>query len=325
MAPELLTGMEAAELKSLAQRVREFQEVKKLSDSGMLRKFAALGSTTTYKKILNGQIEELDLERWLTNYRAVVALIEATKDDDAEEKYFTDMVGPLELKRVFLETSVVTTVARFILVQGDTGIGKSACKKVLIDQFGMRFFNVEGSVAFGDRPNALLGAILTSLGVKDLPISEDTRMLKAIEKLSEGRRGMLLDEGHHLGPKCLNAIKTIINQTPGEVILFTLPTLWNRLERSAYEECRQLTGNRLAERIRLILRATDVERVLEGRLRIPRSEMERSVAECMKYAPTMGNHGFVREVCKRALDQSEGEPVSFEILNNAITAERESR
>lgn len=325
MAPELLNTLDASALKDIAQRVREYQERKGLSDSGMLRKFAALGSTTTYKKILDGKIEDLDLEKWLTNYRAVIALIESTKDDEVEEELYSDLVGAAELKRVFLETSTTQSIARFILVEGDTGTGKSGCKKLLLKQYGMRFINIEGTVAWGDRPMAMLGEILTALGVKELPIAENERLLKTIEKLKESRRGMLVDEGHHLGPRCLNTLKTLINQTPGEVVLFAMKTLWSRLERAAYEEVRQLTGNRLAERIKLKLHENDVQRILEGRMKGIKSDAKKAVDVLMKEAPPRGNHGFIREVCKRAREQADGGDVTFEIFLNAVVAEKESR
>jgi DNA transposition AAA+ family ATPase len=325
MSPELLNSLDTVELKDLAARVLEYQEAKGLSDSAMLRKFAAMGSTTTYKNILNGKLGELDLEKWLTNYRAVVALIESSKDEEEEEELYADLVGPLELKRAFLETSTTKSINRFIIVQGDTGTGKTACRKALIAKFGMRFIQLEATVAWGDRPRALLCAILTALGVKEHPVAEADCMIKAIEKLGESRRGILIDEGHHMGPRCLNAIKTVINQTYSEVIVFAMKTLWNRLERAAYEECRQLTGNRLAERIRLELRERDVERILEGRLKLGKPDMKKAVEVCMIQAPLRGNLGFVREVCKRARSQADGAAVTWEIFNSAMTAEKDRR
>jgi len=325
VAPELINSIEAAELKDLAQRVLEYQEAKSLSDTAMLRKFAALGSTTTYKKILGGKLEELDLEKWLTNYRAAVALIESTKDDEQEEEVYSDLVGPLELKRAFLETSRTSSIARFILVQGDTGTGKTFCRRALLKQYGMRFLCVEGTDAWGDRPMALFGSILAALGVSELPRGENDRLLMVLRKLNESRRGLLIDEGHHLGARCLNNLKTIINQSPGEIIVFSMKTLWNRLERAAYEECRQLTGNRLAERIRLELLENDVERVLGARLKLSKPDMKKAVEVCMKEAPSRGNHGFIREVCKKAAEQADGETVSFEIFLNAVAAEKERR
>lgn len=325
MAPDLLNSIDASELKSLALRIRDWQDARKLSDNAMLKRYAALGSTTTYTKILKGKLEELDLERQLENYRAVVALLESEKEDEAEEALYEDLVGPLEVKRAFLETSRTRSIARFVLVQGDTGTGKSACRKALIAKYGMRFVAVEATVAWGDRPRAMLAAILLAMGVKEIPVSEADCMLKVIGKLNDARRDLAVDEGHHLGPRCLNALKTIINQTPSAVIVFAMKTLWNRLERTAYEEVRQLTGNRLAERIKLELRERDIERILEGRLTIAKADVKKAALVLMEHAPQRGNLGFVREVCKRANELTDGGAVSFEQVVNAIATEKERR
>jgi hypothetical protein len=104
-----------------------------------------------------------------------------------------------------------------------------------------------------------------------------------------------------------------------------MQTLWRRVERVAYEEVRQLTGNRLAERITLALHENDVQRVLEGRLKLGKADLKKAVETCMKEAPLRGNHGFIREVCKRAREQADGEPVTWEIFLNAITAQKYRR
>ena len=44
----------------------------------------------------------------------------------------------------------------------------------------------------------------------------------------------MIDEAHHLGPHCLNTVKTLVNTTPGEFILVAIPTLWNKLQAHAY-------------------------------------------------------------------------------------------
>ena len=81
-----LTTVEADELVALAQKIRAWQEVRKLSDNELLRRLPGLGSTKTFGRILKNDLEELDLERWLSEYRAVWALIESLTGRDRDEE-----------------------------------------------------------------------------------------------------------------------------------------------------------------------------------------------------------------------------------------------
>ena len=321
MAPELLNTIDAKELKGLAQRVREYQEGKKLSDNGLYRKFPGIGSTTTYKRILDGKLEELDLERQLSQYRAVVALIESIRDEDDEEELFEDLLPALEIKRSFLETSGRSSNDRFIVVEGDTGSGKTGAGKLLVRKYGSRFLYLEACDVWGDKPGCLMAAILVAMGIRNVPINLYDRQEMVVARLNESRICVIIDEAHHLGPHCLNTIKTLINRTPGEFIALAMRTLWGRLERDNYQEVKQLTGNRLSERIKLSLREGDVKKLLDRRLEGLDSDTKQAVVALMKFAPMHGNLAFVRNVIRRAREQAGKDAVGIDILNNSIQAE----
>ena len=153
-----------------------------------------------------------------------------------------------------------------------------------------------------------------------------------VEKLAKGtrRRCLVIDEAHHMGVKCLNQLKTFINRTPGEFVLLTYPTLWKRLEQRAYHEARQLTGNRLAERIKLKVLPEDVKKFIGRRVPLCVSTLNGRLDQVIELlattAPRHGNFGFIREVCDRVLTLSEGtDGPSFEQFVGAIDAEVQSR
>ena len=102
-----------------------------------------------------------------------------------------------------------------------------------------------------------------------------------------------------------------------------LPTLWRRLERAAYEEVRQLLGNRLSERIKLgELREADVRKILIRRLKI---DDAKCAAALLKEARTRGNLGFVRAVCRRLeIMDLDGVP-TLEAVLQAISVELNRR
>lgn len=96
-----------------------------------------------------------------------------------------------------------------------------------------------------------------------------------------------------------------------------METLWNRLQREAYQECRQLTGNRLAERIKLgLARENDVLRMIARRVPAYADEAPRDLAKdetvtravkaIMTYVEQNGNLAFVRDVITRVVRLSEG-------------------
>jgi hypothetical protein len=326
MAPELLNTLDAAELRDLARQIEEWQNAKRLTDAAMLRKFSGLGSSKTYRNIRDGKLDELDLEKQLTNYRAVWALIESLGDEkNRTEDLYDNLSGVLQLKRVLFETMRETSPARFILVLGDTGMGKSSARALLSQHYGPRLLTVEASEAWGNSPMGLLGAILKAFGQKNAAVAQVDRLNQVIERLNQSRVCLFIEEGHHMRPSTLNTVKTLINQTPGEFAVLAKETLWKRLELSAYEDAKQLTGNRLAERIRLELREKDVEKILTRRLGIEGETLKVAVRGCMQHAPRHGNLAFVREVIARLTDDPDASTPTGEQIVAAIAAEVSSR
>lgn len=328
MAPELLNTLDAEELKQLATRVHEYQTARALSFAQLQKKLPGIGSDRTYNRILKGDLDQLDLEQQLANYRAVVALIDSLGDDNGTaEPLYDDLTPVVALRRALIEAMREQGNARLVLLEGDTGMGKTSARKCLMDKFGQRLLWIESMVAWNDSPMAMLGSILAALGSKNPPLNIMLRMGLVIERLSERRVAVIIEEAHHMGPKCLNTVKTLINQTPGEFILLAMPTLWARCERESYQEVRQLVGNRLAERIKLPgLRETDIKRFLTRRLP-GLQEPDRAVKLIAHHAPRHGNMAFLRDVCRRAreLTGDESAAVPFDTFSSAVAAEIESR
>lgn len=326
MAPELLNTLDAREIAELGKKIRDYQLTRKLSDNAMVKKFAGLGSTKTYSRVINDDLAELDLERQLTNYRAVWALIESLGSDDVQDETLCeDLSAVRQLQKALLDVFKARGVNRFILVEGDTGIGKSSARRILIEKYGQRLLWIEATDVWNDNPGAFLAAILTAKGEKDIPPTATARLGKALKVLGESRVCVFIDEFHHLGPRCLNLLKTLINQSPGEFVGLAMPTLMRRMEREAYEEARQLTGNRLSDRIRMDLRESDIAKLIA--LRVPDAEPSKPVLKMiMDRAPRYGNLGFVRDVCRRVLELSEGTSgPDLECWSTAISQEVASR
>jgi len=327
MAPDLINKIDGDELRDLARKIREYQMARNISDNALVKKFSSLGSTKTYKRILDGDLAELDLEKQLNNYRSVVALIEAVGDENIKrEELYDDLTPVVHLRRCVFETMKESGVNRVVVLHADTGMGKSSAGQILVERFGSRILWVEANECWGDSPMAFLGAVLQAMGVRDLPHNVMLRLDRVMARLKETRVAMIVDESHHLGPRILNTIKTLVNQTPGEFVLLAMPTLWRRLEREAYEEVRQLTGNRLAERIKLEgLKDSDLRKFISRRCPGMNGELGQAVKIVADRAPQRGNLAFVRDVCTRANELAAGEPVNIEHWSIAVSSEMESR
>lgn len=319
-----LTQADSDELIALARRIRAWQESRQLSDNELLRRLPGLGSTKTYSRLLKGDTAELDLERWLAEYRSVWAVIESlTGRDRDEEELYEDLSTVVQFKRALVEILECRSIRRVILLEADSGLGKSSALTLLQRKYGQRILLVEACDAWSDNPNAFLGAILDALGVKEQAMSRDGRLRQVVAKLRTHRIAIAIDEAHHLGPHCLNTCKTLINQTPAEIALLALPTLWRRLERTSYEEVKQLLGNRLAERIKVgELRETDVRKLLQRRAKV---DDAKSAGVVLAEARTRGNLSFVAAVCERLLAQELDGAPSHEAVLAAVAAEKARR
>lgn len=322
-----MSGKDATELVELAGRIFAWQQHQAKTNSQMIREYPGLGSDKTYGRLREGQTDEYDIETQLANYRAVWAVIEAVSGAaGAEEQLFDDLTAVLQVKRAALEAMRVEGNNRVVLVEGASGIGKSKALAMLAGRYGVRIVLTEASDCWGDSPAALLGAILRALGCSDFPAGRVDRLEKVIDLLCRSRRCLVVDEAHHLGPHCLNTLKTLVNQTPGEFIVAAIPTLWSRLEGKAYMEARQLTTNRLAERVKLDLSELDIVRYLRHVL--PEADEAALKAGAKVIRPTAlgnGNMAFVRDVSGAIRRLAPDGKPDVKLISDAVNAAAKRR
>ena len=138
-----------------------------------------------------------------------------------------------------------------------------------------------------------------------LPSGRVQRLEEVQARLSLSRRCLVIDEAHHLGPHCLNTVKTLVNTTPGEFILVAIPTLWNKLQAHAYQEAKQIATNRLSERVKLTLEEADIRTYLAKRFPDAAAADLKVAAKIVRpNALLAGNYAFVRDVARELADLS---------------------
>jgi DNA transposition AAA+ family ATPase len=238
------------ELCELARAIRDWQTAKTITDTRLCADFD-IGSTKTFIAFAAGTTAGYDTDRWLPKYRAAWNLIQTQSDSGDAATVFDDLTPAIRLRAAFSDAMRENGNDRLIIVEGGPGEGKTTAVAALHSRYGSRIVLCEASETWRESINAMLSDILRALGVNQPPVSGGLRLEKIIEILNARRQCLVIDEAHHMGPRGLNMVKTIINRTPGEIIMMGLPVLLKRLEMDAYQEARQLTLNRLCERIRL--------------------------------------------------------------------------
>ena len=293
------------ELIETAAKIAAWGEAHGMSRAQLVRNFTDLGSEKSFRDISNGDLEGYNVENQLTKYRAVYATMEELADQGGEEKIFDDLGTVVKLRKAFLGVVKAAGTNRVLIVQGESGIGKTTAVGLLRGKYGSgRISYVEASDVWADSPNAFLGAILRALdggGFVEtaLPSGRVQRLENVQRRLAISRRCLVIDEAHHLGPHCLNTVKTLVNTTPGEFILVAIPTLWNKLQAHAYQEAKQIATNRLSERVKLTLDEQDIRTYLAKRFpKAAPADLKVATKIIRPNALLSGNYAFVRDVAR---------------------------
>lgn len=310
-----------SELIEIAAKIAAWGEAHGMSRAQLVRNFADLGSEKSFRDISAGSLEGYNAENQLAKYRAVYATMEELSAQGGEESIYDDLGTVVKIRRAFLGVVKATGTNRVLIVQGESGVGKTTAVGLLRGKYGTgRISYVEASDVWADSPNAFLGAILRALGVTELPAGRVQRLEDVQQRLSISRRCLVVDEAHHLGPHCLNTVKTLVNTTPGEFILVAIPTLWNKLQAHAYQEAKQIATNRLSERVKLTLDEADVRTYLAKRFPDAAAGDLKTAARIIRPSALLsGNYAFVRDVC-RALAGLDADAVSRAVT--AVAARR---
>lgn len=326
----------AQQLREVSKSIETYRSDLGLQKAPLLRQYPELGSDKTYGKIISGDLYQLDVESWLEKYRHVWVQIQHD-EQGADEGLIECLAAPVELCRSYLETRNEKSNARFILLLGDSGMGKTSAVGVMKSKpYGGLIYDLEATDVWKDKQGRgtaapLLQAIGERIGLKDVPTSRPKLLTHIVAKLKERRICLVIEEVHHLCPQGVNTLKTLINLTPVIIIATGLPLLWDKLagSRAAWAECKQLTGNRLAERIELVLTLADVAAFVQRRLgeaTATESFLNKTVSTLAQESVSRGNMKFISKVCSTFLNQvNKGEDATPETFKNAIAIEKKKR
>lgn len=329
-APNTLTPA-AAELRSLALDILEWADANDLTQAELLKQHGALGSKDNLKAILAGKCDDPD--KWLVNYKAVAGVI-APGDDSEADPLFEDLGTTKAVRAQFTRLKMSRTMAKLVIVEGNTGMGKSSAGRIITKKMldlnpVASIHTIEASAGWGDRPNAMISAMLKALGMPDTSRSQAARLDKLIDAANERPVVFIIDEVHDVGVRCLRTLKTLLNLTTMKIVLLTHPRLFRDLERENWDDVGQLTGNRLVARVNLgSLQEPDVEIILQRRLPELNGGSKEAALALTKAANGNGNFAFVREVIvriQRQLAKQKSRRVEAEDITHHIRNELKAR
>jgi hypothetical protein len=309
--------MTEPEIVQIARKARDWQQSRNLSDAELCRLYAGLGSTKTFKRILDGDLAELDIdERWLPEYRCVWGLMELADQSSAEDEVDYDDLTNVTRARLAVQRAMQERGNnRMVIIEGAPGTGKTAAARCLAGRYGRKLVLAEADELWHNSPAVMLGGLLRSLRVTDIPVNPEDRKLKLLECVRATPCCFIIDDAHHFGPRNLNLCKTLVNQTTCQIILCGVDTLFRRLEKTAYEEARQIL-NRLGERVKFESpRASDVEK-FSARRGVKWVDAK-TAAHCCKAlgdrAALLNNWNFINGVCRKL--KAADEPITEETAN----------
>jgi type II secretory pathway predicted ATPase ExeA len=310
-----------------ATRIRDWQQRRGISDTELCKRFAGLGSTKTFKRILEGDTAELDLERWFVEYEQVWTLMELESiSAEQEEPIYDDLRHMLAARLAVQDAMAEKGNNRLVIIEGPSGSGKTTAARSLAARFGRKVVLAEADETWKESLNSMLGGILRAIAVREIPASAEARKTKLISALKASPVCLVIDEAHHLGPRTLNLVKTIINQSRCQVVFVCIETLFRKLECAAYEEAKQLTKNRLAERVRLTdLDAGEVEKFLDRRFKWEPGTIKSCARTLAERAQAHGYWNFVNLVARRARELAGKDPLDQDTFIKAVQKAQQSR
>lgn len=308
------------QLRQLASRINAWWQSQMAAD-GTLKKqdlfarYPDLGSDSKFGKFVAGNFEDTQqtLEDWLLEYTTVWNQIEdlghRQQAAGGAAMLLDTLKGVTDARKAMIKLTQVTTTRRVLSITGESGTGKTGVVTYLQQRWGSRVAVVEVSNVWNDKPNRLIHACCLSVGMKPaaIPNNGADKLEKLIVHLKATRTCLVFEEAHHMGTAMINAVKGLLNSTPGEFVFISIPTLLRRLQHSAWEEARQLfSSHRLFKTITLRLSAADARKLLSSRLGDFDGIAEAAAWLCeASRAPRHGNLGFIRDVADELLSNRE--------------------
>lgn len=326
------------QIRAKARQVQNYQIERAWSDARLLKEIPQLGSTKTFKRLLNtkDKLEQVNLANQLRSLDSALATIESRRKSDqrAEPDYddFNNIIDTLSAVAEALHEE--QSIARFVAIQGENGTGKTTTARALAREYPNGLIAVEALDGWRDSRGAPFTALLQAFNsarkaqVK-IPVYPIDRFGALVDAINDQRLVILIDEAHYLSPRTLNDLKSLINKCPRiALVCLFIPSLLRRLRTNAYEEAAQLFGNRMSRTVHLQNpQANEVLDLLQRRgvTFVNDEEATAAVANLVQDAPELGNWRYISQFAREAYAENKDKPLNkaaFEEARDKTKARR---
>ena len=121
----------AVEIQEIARAIDGYAGRRGFSLKKLMQEFPALGSEKTFRDMREGSLDGYDLEKQLSNYKGVFAIIQEMTGSDSGELLYDDLPAVVAVRLAVLEVMKSWGTDRVVFVDGESVMGKSTAAKVL--------------------------------------------------------------------------------------------------------------------------------------------------------------------------------------------------
>lgn len=206
------------------------------------------------------------------------------------------------------------TQNRLLMYLTEPGGGKTALAREIAARYSAIL--IEAKESWRNSYKFALTDICLASGVELEGNSTQVMETGLIKMLKARKRVLVIDEGEYFGPKSLNLLKLILNQTPTIIVLMAIPVMWTRVQSRAWAEAQQLTRRTdHVERVSLV-HPDEVKRFMLAAGVNLNGTADQSAALVAKHANEFGRFDLVKRVAERLAD---GEPKPLHEVELAAT------
>lgn len=216
-----------AEITAIVARLREVQDVRKLTDAQLLREYPDLGSTRTWRqRFLAGNMADLNLDRQLMKLRRIAVILDGGTPD---EIYFHEMGFAREMRARLGKLETQTNDRRILVCLAPNGVGKSAFARWAVAQSRATRCYVRIRPTWRNKAIHICRGVAKALG-KELSATNPAEAEDAvIAELSGSPRTVFLDQAHEGGLGLMNELRAFVDETPSRFVYLAYPTAYNRV------------------------------------------------------------------------------------------------
>lgn len=207
---------------------------------------------------------------------------------------------------------------RLVVFLAPTGGGKTTLARQLkIQHDGVL---VEARESWRKSYYGALCDIALAAGVAESEMGGGERAMEQalLKRLRTNRRVLIIDEGEYFGPRTINLLKLILNQTETVIVLMAIPSLYEWWQKKSWEQAKQLNRRGCAIVGADLVHPTDVDLFLSGAgFTVRESERTDIRAQIAKAANEFGRYDLVdRVICE--LREEDTRDVRLDQVTTAI-------